>query len=75
MKKLAGILLLAAVILTAGCVTTADPIVGSWQTPEPIQYEDFSSSYLITFEEDGTGEVIYSYSRRELGGGRFVARF
>ncbi|HJJ69495.1 MAG TPA: hypothetical protein O0Y02_02565, partial [Methanocorpusculum sp.] len=62
MKKLAGILLLAAVILTAGCVTTADPIVGSWQTPEPIQYEDFSTSYLITFEEDGTGELIYSYS-------------
>ena len=62
MKKIAGILLLAAVILTAGCVTTADPIVGSWQTAEPIQYEDFSTSYLITFEEDGTGEVIYSYS-------------
>lgn len=62
MKKIAGLMLLAAVILTAGCVTTADPIVGSWQTPEPIQYEDFSTSYLITFEEDGTGELIYSYS-------------
>ena len=62
MKKIAGILLLAAVILTAGCVTTADPSVGSWQTKEPIQSADFSTSYLITFEEDGTGEVIYSYS-------------
>ncbi len=62
MKKFAGILLLTAVILTAGCVTTADPIVGSWQTTEPIQYDDFSLSYQMTFEEGGTGELIYSYS-------------
>ena len=62
MKKIAGILLLVAVILTAGCVTTADPIVGSWQTAEPIQYDGFTMSYLATFEEDGTGEMIYSYS-------------
>ena len=62
MKKLAGILLLAAVILTAGCVTTADPIVGNWQTTEPIQYDGYTLSYQVTFDEDGTGEMIYSYS-------------
>ena len=62
MKKLAGILLLAAVILTAGCVSTADPIVGSWQTAEPIQYDGYTLSYQVTFDEDGTGEMIYSYS-------------
>ncbi|MBE6515697.1 MAG: hypothetical protein E7Z71_03255 [Methanocorpusculum parvum] len=62
MKKLAGILLLAAVILTAGCVTTAEPIVGSWQTKEPIQYDDYTLSYQVTFDEDGTGEMTYSYS-------------
>ena len=63
MKKLAGLLLLtAAVILTAGCVTTADPIVGSWQTTEPIQFDGYTLSYQVTFEEDGTGELIYSYS-------------
>ncbi|MBQ1179221.1 MAG: hypothetical protein IIX51_01375 [Methanocorpusculum sp.] len=69
MKKIAGLLLLtAAVILTAGCVTTADPIVGSWQTTEPIQYEDYgySLSYMLTFEKDGTGEIIYSYSYAEI---------
>ena len=65
MKKLAGILLLAAVILTAGCVTTADPIVGSWQITEPIQYDDYTLSYLVTFDEDGTGEMTYSYSDEE----------
>ena len=65
MKKLAGILLLAAVILTAGCVTTADPIVGSWQTKEPIQYDGYTLSYQVTFDEDGTGEMIYSYSDEE----------
>ncbi len=65
MKKLAGILLLTAVILTAGCISTADPIVGSWQTSEPIQHEDFSVSSQMTFEEDGTGELIYSYSDEE----------
>ena len=62
MKKLAGILLLAAVILTAGCVTTAEPIVGSWQTTEPIQYDDYTLSYQVTFDEGGTGEMTYSYS-------------
>ena len=63
MKKFAGILLLtAAVILTAGCVSPADPIVGSWQTAEPIQYDGFTLSYLLTFVEDGTGEAVYSYS-------------
>ena len=63
MKKIAGLLLLtAAVILTAGCVTTADPIVGSWQTTEPIQFDGYTLSYQVTFEEDGTGELIYSYS-------------
>ncbi|MBR5143358.1 MAG: hypothetical protein IKW56_06665, partial [Methanocorpusculum sp.] len=63
MKKIAGLLLLtAAVILTAGCVTTADPIVGSWQTTEPIQFDGYTLSYQATFEEDGTGELIYSYS-------------
>lgn len=62
MKKIAGILLLAAVILTAGCISTADPIVGSWQTAEPIQYDGFTMSYLAAFEEDGTGEMIRSYS-------------
>ena len=65
MKKLAGILLLAAVILTTGCVTTADPIVGSWQITEPIQYDDYTLSYLVTFDEDGTGEMTYSYSDEE----------
>ena len=65
MKKLAGILLLAAVILTAGCITTADPIVGSWQITEPIQYDDYTLSYLVTFDEDGTGEMTYSYSDEE----------
>ena len=65
MKKLAGILLLAAVILTAGCVTTADPLVGSWQITEPIQYDDYTLSYLVTFDEDGTGEMTYSYSDEE----------
>ena len=65
MKKLAGILLLAAVILTAGCVTTADPIVGSWQITEPIQYDDYTLSYLVTFDEDGTGDMTYSYSDEE----------
>ena len=65
MKKLAGILLLAAVILTAGCVTTADPLVGSWQITEPIQYDDYTLSYLATFDEDGTGEMTYSYSDEE----------
>jgi len=62
MKKIAGILLLAAVILTAGCISTADPIVGSWQTAEPIQYDGYTLSYQVTFDEDGTGEMIYSYS-------------
>ena len=65
MKKLAGILLLAAVLLTAGCVTTADPIVGSWQITEPIQYDDYTLSYLVTFDEGGTGEMTYSYSDEE----------
>ena len=65
MKKLAVILLLAAVILTTGCVTTADPIVGSWQITEPIQYDDYTLSYLVTFDEDGTGEMTYSYSDEE----------
>ena len=61
MKKIAGLLLLtAAVILTAGCVTTADPIVGSWQTTEPIQFDGYTLSYQATFDEDGTGvETIY----------------
>ncbi len=66
MKKIAGLLLLtAAVILTAGCVTTADPIVGSWQTTEPIQFDGYTLSYQATFDEDGTGEMIYSYSYDE----------
>ena len=60
-----SILLLAVVILTAGCVTTADPIVGSWQTTEPIQYDDYALSYQVTFDEDGTGEMTYSYSDEE----------
>ena len=66
MKKIAGLLLLtAAVILTAGCVTTADPILGSWQTVEPIQYDGYSVSYLLTFEEGGTGEITESFSDEE----------
>ena len=66
MKKIAGLLLLtAAVILTAGCVTTADPILGSWQIVEPIQYDEFSMSYQLTFEEGGTGEMTSSYSYTE----------
>ena len=66
MKKIAGLLLLtAAVILTAGCVTTADPIVGNWQTTEPIQFDGYTLSYQATFDEDGTGEMIYSYSYDE----------
>ena len=66
MKKIAGLLLLtAAVILTAGCVTTADPILGSWQTVEPIQYDDYAVSYQLTFEEGGTGEIQESYSDEE----------
>ena len=66
MKKIAGLLLLtAAVILTAGCVTTADPILGSWQTAEPIQYDGFTLSYLLTFTDDGTGEAVYAYSDAE----------
>ena len=68
MKKIAGLLLLtAAVILTAGCITTTDPIVGNWQTKEPIQYEDYgyNLSYMLTFEKDGTGEMIDSYSYTE----------
>ena len=66
MKKLAGILLLAAVILTAGCVTTADPIVGSWQLTEPIQYDGYTVTYQVTFEADGTGKDIDTYSYTEI---------
>ena len=63
MKKFAGILLLtAAVILTAGCISPADPIVGSWQLTAPIQYDNYAHSYQITFADDGTGELISSYS-------------
>ena len=66
MKKIAGLLLLTvAVILTAGCVTTADPILGSWQIVEPIQYDEYSMSYQLTFEEGGTGETTSSYSYTE----------
>ena len=63
MKKLAGILLLtAAVILTAGCVSTADPIVGTWELTEPVQNDDYSYTYIMTINEDGTGTKVYSYS-------------
>ena len=63
MKKLAGILLLtAAVILTAGCISTADPIVGTWELTEPLQYDDYSFTYSLKFNEDGTGTEVASYS-------------
>lgn len=63
MKKIAGLLLLtAAVILTAGCVTSAAPIIGSWQTVEPIQYDGINQTYMVTFEKDGTGKMVGTFS-------------
>ena len=70
MKKLAGILLLtAAVILTAGCISTADPIVGTWELTEPLQYDDHSLTYSLTFNEDGKSGMLketYQYSDEEI---------
>lgn len=66
MKKIAGILLLtAAVILTAGCISSADPVLGTWELVEPLPYNDGTVTYNLTFAEDGTGLNYYSFSDQD----------
>lgn len=63
MKKLAGIILLtAAVILTAGCISATDSVVGTWSLTEPVILGDYTYTYTLTFNEDGSGQAVYTYS-------------
>lgn len=65
MKKMVLCLLFAAaVILTAGCVTTDDSISGTWRTAEPVPAAgaEYTYTYTLVFNEDGTGTSVYEYS-------------
>ena len=49
---IAATFLLVAVLCTAGCVSTSDPIVGDWVA------EDDTSVLFVTFAEDKSGYFI-----------------
>ena len=49
----AAVLLLAAVILTAGCVASSDPLEGVWYQQEGNAYN------CLVFEGDGAGYFAY----------------
>lgn len=52
-------MILLACVFAAGCLipgTTPDPIVGSWEVDDPMQFNDLIFTFI--FHEDGTGEVV-----------------
>ena len=57
---LAAAILLAVVICTAGCVSNADPIVGSWMA------QDSTTAVAAVFETDGSGSYFYVSGDSEI---------
>ncbi len=52
-------MILLACVFAAGCAipgTTPDPIVGSWEVDDPMQFNDLIFTFV--FHADGIGEVV-----------------
>ncbi len=69
MKHIAGVLILSSIlILTAGCVTDTDKIVGTWESNASYMYYDNVSSGLsFIFYNNGSGRLIETDSDGSIG--------
>lgn len=72
---LAAVLLLAAVICSAGCITPApDPILGTWYSEVDEDDENGATTVMI-FEEGNTGTFVYLPGENEPADEQFAESF